>query len=643
MIIHNPILTGSFTVNGVDALSITSSAANITSLNAATASLNSFSASVLTFTASAATTGSNTFVGNQVVSGSLTVSSSITTPGTLTAQTLVVQTITSSVDFVTGSTRFGSLSSNTHVFTGSISVSGSANFSSGSDVTLSKITTPVGIEYQVRNANGASGNHVFKSFNTAILTLDGGTNAATFASSVTATNAFFNASNGFGLAGRNAANTQYRNLIILNSGNQIEIGRDTDISQIRIGTASSNDALTIASNGAATFASSISATNAIFSGRLGVGISSDQTYASIFVGGDITSGVNQYAIITDPQLSGTSNSYALFANARIKASTAVTNAFGIYIPSAEKLSGATITNNYALYIANQTSGGTLNYSIYSSGGVNYFGGNVGIGTSSPGGFLEVSSADSGNTQILLVRNYATSATGNFTGNYTAEIRATSNGNVRHAMLINNQENDSTRRVLDITSLFGTIASFVSNGNVGIGTTSPAEKLHIYGGGSGPEIRLEGGYGSWYIRAYNDNFNVYTPSGRQAVSYLNNGDVRNYNNTTTWQTTSDFRVKENINTINNAMDKILSLNPVIFDYKQEFADKNNWDNNKKNNNVGFIAQEFETIFPKYISTNKYEMTEIIIDDLKSIDTGHLVAYLVKAIQELKAEVDALKAQ
>ncbi len=263
MIIHNPILTGSFTVTGTDVASITSSAASLTSLNAATASLNSFSASVLTFTASAATTGSNTFIGNQVVSGSLTVTGSITTPGTLTAQTLVVQTITSSVDFVTGSTRFGSLSSNTHVFTGSMSVSGSANFSSGSDVTLSKITTPVGIEYQVRNTNGASGNHVFKSFNTAILTLDGGTNAATFASSVTATNAFFNASNGFGLAGRNAANTQYRNLIILNSGNQIEIGRDTDISQIRIGTASSNDALTIASNGAATFASSISATSII--------------------------------------------------------------------------------------------------------------------------------------------------------------------------------------------------------------------------------------------------------------------------------------------------------------------------------------------------------------------------------------------
>jgi len=44
---------------------------------------------------------------------------------TLTAQTLVVQTITSSVDFVTGSTQLGTLLTNTHVFTGSLLLTGS--------------------------------------------------------------------------------------------------------------------------------------------------------------------------------------------------------------------------------------------------------------------------------------------------------------------------------------------------------------------------------------------------------------------------------------------------------------------------------------------------------------------------------------
>ncbi len=122
-----------------------------------------------------------------------------------------------------------------------------------------------------------------------------------------------------------------------------------------------------------TLTGTLSGTNAIFNSRLGVGISADQTYASVFVGGAITTGTSQYAFLADPQLAGTDN-YALFANARIKASTAVTNTFGVYIPSAEKLSGASIVNNYALYIANQTSGSSTNYSIYSSGGLNYFGG-----------------------------------------------------------------------------------------------------------------------------------------------------------------------------------------------------------------------------------------------------------------------------
>ena len=62
------------------------------------------------------------------LSGSLNLSGSLTTTGTITATTLVVQTITSSVSSITGSTNFGSLSSNTHTFTGSMSVSGSAAF-----------------------------------------------------------------------------------------------------------------------------------------------------------------------------------------------------------------------------------------------------------------------------------------------------------------------------------------------------------------------------------------------------------------------------------------------------------------------------------------------------------------------------------
>ena len=78
--------------------------------------------------------GSITIAGGGTISGTASIATTALTASsadnflvrnTLTAQTLVVQTITSSVDFVTGSTRFGSISANTHVFTGSMSVSGS--------------------------------------------------------------------------------------------------------------------------------------------------------------------------------------------------------------------------------------------------------------------------------------------------------------------------------------------------------------------------------------------------------------------------------------------------------------------------------------------------------------------------------------
>ena len=70
--------------------------------------------------------------GSLTVTGSVLVSGSITTNSTITATTLVVQTITSSISAITGSTNFGSLSSNTHTFTGSVNISSSLTVASGS-------------------------------------------------------------------------------------------------------------------------------------------------------------------------------------------------------------------------------------------------------------------------------------------------------------------------------------------------------------------------------------------------------------------------------------------------------------------------------------------------------------------------------
>ena len=149
------------------------------SIYGSTASLHNFSASILNYTASQnilngtfATTGSNIFKGNQTISGSLTVSGStningttnitgsvnvsgstgnvftanvdtivftgsflqsgsaningsLTVTDTITAQKLVVQTVSSSVIYSSGSNVFGNDLSNTQIFTGSVSITGS--------------------------------------------------------------------------------------------------------------------------------------------------------------------------------------------------------------------------------------------------------------------------------------------------------------------------------------------------------------------------------------------------------------------------------------------------------------------------------------------------------------------------------------
>ena len=64
--------------------------------------------------------------------------------GTLTAQTIVVQVITSSTEYITGSTRFGSLLSNTHQFTGSVLITGSLTLNN-SNVILTNQTSSMSV------------------------------------------------------------------------------------------------------------------------------------------------------------------------------------------------------------------------------------------------------------------------------------------------------------------------------------------------------------------------------------------------------------------------------------------------------------------------------------------------------------------
>ena len=130
MILNSPTISGSLTVTGniITSGSITLSGSVASASFADTASFVALAQSASNAVSAATASFANAF----------------TVAGNLTAQTLVVQTITSSVDFVTGSTRFGSLSSNTHTFTGSVLVSGSVTSQGGFILGNSATIAPTG-------------------------------------------------------------------------------------------------------------------------------------------------------------------------------------------------------------------------------------------------------------------------------------------------------------------------------------------------------------------------------------------------------------------------------------------------------------------------------------------------------------------
>jgi glycerophosphoryl diester phosphodiesterase len=92
-----------------------------------------------------------------------------------------------------------------------------------------------------------------------------------------------------------------------------------------------------------------------------------------------------------------------------------------------------------------------------------------------------------------------------------------------------------------------------------------------------------------------------------------------------QSNSDERLKENVETIENALDKVSKLRGVYFDMKAKPGVRK----------VGLIAQEVEEVLPEVVSTDSEG------DKIKSVAYANVVGLLVEAIKELKDEVDQLK--
>lgn len=172
-------------------------------------------------------------------------------------------------------------------------------------------------------------------------------------------------------------------------------------------------------------------------------------------------------------------------------------------------------------------------------------------------------------------------------------------------------------------------------NVVLRSEYPVQVFHsLYNdkrGGIGFDGGGAGGAGIWvfWTNRGDDNISAGTP-----VLYVSTSGVENYNGT--YGTISDERVKENIVDASPKLNDILSLKVKNYNLIGD-----------ETKQIGFVAQDFEKVFPSLVTTkdtrNFDEDNNLVsgFEDTKSLKVGMEFAILTKAIQEQQAIIEDLK--
>jgi hypothetical protein len=533
MIIHNPILTGSLSLNGV----------NLSTNNLVT-------------------TGSNTFVGNQVVSGSLTVTGSITTPGTLTAQTLVVQTITSSVSTITGSTQFGSILGNTHVFTGSLLTTGS-NLFSGYSVFSSSVNEVA--RFKSTYSNGVY--FTFESGSTVIGDVGNSSEVFTGASTLD-----------FGINAR--------------GNRKLQLGSFQTIT------------LTITGS------------------NVGVGVTTPARPFHVHIGATSYStpvGVSSTATVLGTNL-------ASYAELQLIGNTA----YGAGILLGDTTNGQ--SGSILQFGGTAGEGGRMRFTAGGIETMNLRGGNVGIGINTPSTILHLLDTSANDTTLTIGQagEVPTIKAGGANTDLRIEavgsggyIELRTNGTPRMfvtgtgRITLRNSSNTTVNAM--ISSGFGySVSSYpvliIGQNASGPGNTSLAFNVDVSDNPSG----AFSGAGAEYIWRNVGSF--ITPNSS------NNG----YNTLLSWNssgvvtvTTSDYRAKEDLKSF-DALPMVEAMK--LYDFRWiELQERMH----------GVLAHELQDIVPYAV------MGEKDGDRMQGVDYSKLVPIMLKAIQELKAEINELK--
>ena len=650
MIQYYPSITGSLTVNG--SVFITGS---INATAGITGSATTASYVLQAISSSYALTASYV----NPLTQSLSVSGAITTTGTLTAQTLVVQTITSSIVYSSGSNIFGNSLTNTQQFTGSVLVTGSIT-QSGTNTT-SSFAGLVGI----------------------------GTTSPSYSLDVTGTGRFSGNVVLSGSDSRFNGGDSVGRLILSNSNTTTYIGlygaTHPTIPYVMSFVVNSAAALTLASTGAATFSANINVGGSSFSNTLstgnidlanGAGLFgySNQTYLSnnLYYNGNFTykatAGASLYnqdntgAHLWYTVPSGTINTTAtLTERMRITASGSV--GIGTSSPNYGGWGLATsILSATSSAIELATSRTTVGTTI---GGVDY----IQTSNTTNKEVAQISALNvgstAGNTGADLVFLTKPDA-----GSITERMRITSGGNIGIGGVTNpvaafhiTTTATGTPTIPTLGNINSYVAQYITNGagggSYGLMTGT------LFTGNAWMQVQRSDGTATAYnlimqpnggnvlIGTTTDNGRLTIDTGTTTGIYLNKtapnsgttyiyqnfyragslqiGSITHDSNSgaTSYNTSSDYRLKEDFKDFNGI--EILS--------KIKFYDFIFKTGNERMQ--GVIAHELKEILPYSVFGEKDAFDENGNMLIQQVDYSKLVPILGKAIQELSAKVTELE--
>jgi hypothetical protein len=171
--------------------------------------------------------------------------------------------------------------------------------------------------------------------------------------------------------------------------------------------------------------------------------------------------------------------------------------------------------------------------------------------------------------------------------------------------------------------------------VGVGTVSPLYKLHIVHGASSPSvlgsdeglnIQNSNNQDSWtfYTRTSNGDLQLFYDSFTSASSNIAPVLRGTFDSADgAYTNSSDIRLKKNISNLENQLEKVLSLRPTRYQFKDNTQEPDEY-------TLGLIAQEVQKIIPEVVSN----ITNLEEDgtDYLGISYSELIPVLIGAIQD-----------